>query len=220
LKVEFNNEEEQIEAIKEWLRNNGIPVLLGIVVVLAATFGWRAWKSHQLEVASQASTVYQQMLSGLQQSSSGSADVEAMKSVQAAADQLIKSWPDTAYADYAHLALAKQAVERAAYDQAADQLQQVVKNPATKALGYTASLRLARVYLQDNKLDEAKKIVMGFFPQAWQGESLELKGDILARQKDAKGARSAYEAAVSAYGSDRDAIIRLNMKLNQLQAVS
>ena len=217
--MEFDSEEEQIEAIKNWVKKNGVPVLLGIVVVLAATFGWRAWKGHQLKIDAQASAVYQQMMAGLQQSMGDATDVNAMKVAQDAADTLIKSWPNSAYADYAHLALAKQAVGRAAYDQAIDQLSQVVAKPANKALGYTASLRLARVYLQTGKLDEAKKIVTGFFPQAWQGEVLELKGDVLAKQKDIKGAQDAYGAAASAYG-DNAAAARLQMKLNQLQASS
>lgn len=218
--MDFNNEEEQIEAIKEWLRKNGVPVLLGIVVVVGGTFGWRGWQAHQYEQDAAASAVYQQMLTGLQQSSANASDVTAMKAVQDAADQLVKGWPKSSYADYAHLALAKQAVARADYDQAIDQLTQVADKPATKALGYTANLRLARVYVQTGKLDDAKKIVEGFFPEAWQGEALELKGDVLAQQQDMAGAKSAYEAARSAYGATSAAAQRLQMKLNQLEATS
>lgn len=218
--MDFNSEEEQVEAIKEWLRKNGLPVLLGIAVVLGGTFGWRGWQAHQYEQNAAASAVYQQMLAGLQQASANPADVDAMKATQAAADQLVKEWPQSSYADYAHLTLAKQAVMRADYDQASDQLQQVADKPATKALGYTANLRLARVLVQTGKLDDAKKIVTGFFPQAWQGEALELKGDVLAQQKDVAGAKSAYEAAVSAYGATNAAAQRLHMKLNQLGAAS
>lgn len=218
--MDFNNEDEQVEAIKEWLRKNGVPVLLGIVVVLAGTFGWRAWQAHQYKQDAAASAVYQQMLAGLQQTGANPADVNAMKAVQDAADQLVHDWPKSSYADYAHLALAQQAAQRADYDQAIDQLQQVAAKPATKALGYVANLRLARVYLQTGKLDDAAKIVDGFFPQAWQGEALELKGDLLSQRKDAKGAKAAYEAAVSAYGQATAAAERLQMKLNQLEATS
>lgn len=217
--MEYDSEEEQIAAIKRWLRVNGIPVVLAIVVVVAAFIGWRSWQGHKQSVAANASAVYQQMQAGLQQTVMPG-NVDAMKQVQAAADELITSWPSSAYADYAHLALAKQAVVRADYDQAAAQLQQVVDKPATKALGYTATLRLARVYYQADKLDAAKKLVVAAFPQAWQGPALELKGDILVAQKQADDAKKAYNAAVSAYGKSAVAVQRLQMKLNQLKATS
>lgn len=218
--MEYDNEEEQLEAIKEWLRKNGVPVLLGIVVVVAGTFGWRSWKAHQFEQNAQASAVYQQLAAGLERSAQAPADVESMKLVQASADQLIQSWPKTAYADYARLALARQAVVRRDYDQAIDQLARVAKQPATKALGYTASLRLARVYLETGKLDLAKTQLQTAFPEAWQGEALELKGDLLTREKDVKGATDAYQSAIGAWGDRGGAAERIQMKLNQLQAAS
>lgn len=218
--MDFDNEEEQLEAIKEWLRKNGVPVLLGIVVVVAGTLGWRAWKTHQYEQNAQASAVYQQLATGLERSAQAPGDTNAAQLVQTTADQLIQSWPKSAYADYARLALAKQAVLRRDYDQAIEQLIRVAQKPATEALGYTAKLRLARVYLETGKLDLAKAQVDGAYPEAWQGESLELKGDVLARQKDTKGAAAAYEAAVSAWAGRGGAAERIQMKMNQLQAAS
>ncbi len=216
----FESEEEQLEAIKRWLQKNGLPVVLGIVVVVAATFGWRAWQSHQFEQSAQASVVYQRMMAGLQQSAVNAKDVEAMKVVQTASDKLIKNWPDSAYADYAHLALAKQAVMRADYKQAIDQLQQTTAKPANDALKHVASLRLARLYIETGELDKALDLVTGSYPEAWQGQALELKGDILFQQKKPDEARQAYESAKSAYQGSANTSNRLDMKINRLKAAS
>lgn len=216
--MDFENEEQQIEAIKTWLKKNGLPIVLGIVVVVAGTIGWRGWQQQQYEKSAQASAVYEQMMAGLQQSMTQQDNGKAAQQVQAAASKLVESWPDSTYADYAHLALAKQAVVRGDYDQAAKELTSVADQPATEALGYTASLRLARVYLAADKPDAALKLAKGDYPQAWQGESLELKGDILQAQQQAKEAQAAYELALSAYGKDVAAARRLQMKLNQLKA--
>lgn len=216
--MEFDSEEEQIEAIKAWLKTNGLPIVLGIIVVVAATIGWRQWQAHQYKQSAQASVVYAQMQQGLKQAVAPG-NVKAMKAVQQAADILIREWPKSAYADFGHLALAKQAVKRGDYDQAIDQLKQVADKPATKAQGYTAQLRLARVYVQADKLDDALAVVNTGFPDAWKGQALELKGDILFQQKDTKGAQKAYNAALEAYGKS-NAAGRINMKLNRLKAPS
>ena len=38
-------DEEQIEAIKKWFEDNGISLVLAIVLGLGGTFGYRAWEN-------------------------------------------------------------------------------------------------------------------------------------------------------------------------------
>lgn len=217
--MSFDTEEEQLEAIKEWLKKNGLPIVLGIVVVLAGTFGWRGWQSHQYQQAAQASVVYQKMLEGLEQSANNPDNEAAAKEVQASADALIANWGKSAYADYARLALAKQAVARNDLDQAADLLQQVANKPATKDLKFVASLRLARVYLAAEQYDQADKTLSLSYPLPWQGEQLELKGDLAVQKDDKETARNAYQQALTLLPQS-DALVRVQMKLNQLKANS
>lgn len=215
--MSFDSEEEQLEAIKEWLKKNGLPIVLGIVVVLAGTFGWRGWQSHQYQQAAQAAVVYQQMVDGLQRSATNPDDEAAAKVVQANADRLIENWDKSAYADYARLALAKQAVTRNDLDQAADLLQQVAAAPATKDLRHVANLRLVRVYLAAQQLDQAETLLGLSYPEAWQGEQFELTGDLAVQKQDTAAARTAYQQALALLPQS-DAAVRVQMKLNQLKA--
>jgi predicted negative regulator of RcsB-dependent stress response len=58
----YNTEDEQVEAIKKWLKDNGKSAIFGIVLGFSAIFGWRAWQSHEVEQAETASEIYQSTL--------------------------------------------------------------------------------------------------------------------------------------------------------------
>ena len=58
----FRTEEEQLDAIKRWWRENGISTAVGVVLALGAVFGWRGWQDHQQNRAAEASAVFQQLL--------------------------------------------------------------------------------------------------------------------------------------------------------------
>lgn len=206
----IRSEEETIEGIKEWFAKNGLAMLIVIVVAVGGMIGWRSWQGHEQAQAAQASQVYETMMAALQ---SGNGEAKT----RAAANSLIKDYAGSSYADYAHLVLAKLAVQSSDLNSAAEQLKAVTDKPATDELANVARLRLARVYLEQGNLDAAEKQISRTFPKAWQGRALELKGDIAhARNKDA-AARDAYTTALDAMqsGTDRD---RVQMKLDDLKS--
>jgi len=43
--AELRTDEEQVEAIKQWWKNNGSSLLIGIGAALAIAFGWQAWQT-------------------------------------------------------------------------------------------------------------------------------------------------------------------------------
>ena len=47
--AELLTEEEQVEQLKKWWKENGLSIVGGVVVGLALVFGWRSWQHHQLE---------------------------------------------------------------------------------------------------------------------------------------------------------------------------
>lgn len=203
----MHSDEENIERIKQWFVENGLMLLVVIVLAVGGTAGWRFWHNHQQAVAADASQVYETMMTAL---SAGSND-----KASAAADSLIKDYSGSTYADYAHLLLAKLAVQSNDLKGAATQLKTVAEDPAVDELGYTARVRLARVYIAQGNLDAAEKLVAGTFPKAWQGSALELKGDIAQAQHKESAARDAYTTALDLMqgGADRD---RVQMKLDNL----
>ena len=47
----FDSEKEQLEQIKSWLKENGLSIVLGIVLGLGGVYGWRGWQAHKVDVA-------------------------------------------------------------------------------------------------------------------------------------------------------------------------
>ena len=63
--VDYDTEEEQLEAIKRWWRENGVGVILGVVVGLGALAGWKGWTWYQNEQAMAASAIYDEVTTAL-----------------------------------------------------------------------------------------------------------------------------------------------------------
>ncbi|WP_301099334.1 tetratricopeptide repeat protein, partial [Otariodibacter sp.] len=57
-----STEEQQFNDAKNWFKQNGTPILLVIILVSVATFGWNYWKNHQIEVSQTTSAQYQQVM--------------------------------------------------------------------------------------------------------------------------------------------------------------
>ncbi|MED5388710.1 MAG: tetratricopeptide repeat protein [Pseudomonadota bacterium] len=209
----IRDEEEQVERIKNWWQENGTAAIITVVLAVAALIGWREWQGHQGEQAGEASAQYQAMAEAL------SADPVDAALVNEKADALIEEYSSSAYADYARLAKASLAVRGADYDTAVSFLQPVADDGATDELTYTASLRLARVFLQQQAWDKADTQLGKDFPAAFNGMALELRGDLAKGRGEAEQARDLYAQALDALqdGGEKD---RVQMKLDDLKSAS
>ncbi len=49
---------EQGERVQQWLRQNGLSIVVGIVIGLVAIFGWQQWRKHQVNHQAAASQLY------------------------------------------------------------------------------------------------------------------------------------------------------------------
>lgn len=207
----IRDEEEQVERIKAWWQENGTAAVITVVLAVAALIGWRQWQGHQGEQAGQASAQYQVMVEAL------SANPMDAAAVNDKADLLIEEYSGSAYADYARLAKARLAVQAADYDKAAGFLQPVADDGATDELSYTASLRLARVFLQQQAWDKADSQLSKRFPSAFNGMALELRGDLAKARGEAEEARDLYTQALDVLqdGGEKD---RVQMKLDDLKS--
>ena len=213
----MRTEEEQAEIIREWWEKNGFATILAIVAAIALILGWRQWQAHQETAAAEASALYQNMMGAAQMM-----EMQGMgepDTVRNPARQLRDDHPRTAYADHAALMLARLAVGEGDHEQAAGYLEQVLERPATEALEHTARLRLARLYIEMERADEALALLEREPPSAWRGQVLEVRGDALRQTGDHDEARRAYESALDA-AEDGAARERVRMKLDDLQSLS
>jgi len=209
--TDMRTEEEQVEAIKNWWKENGKQTMVALVVVLGGWFGYQGYEGQQQASGEAASVVYQEVLT-LQNS-----EAEEDKGRRAVLlDQLKNEYGSTVYAQFAGLFKAKDAVDAGDLDAAAAELEAVKSNTSDDALRHLAAVRLARVYTAQEKLDEALSLLAADNSTAFSAEYYEAKGDALLAKGDQAGARDAYsEAVVEAQRIGANNPI-LNMKLDDL----
>ncbi len=209
--AEMRTEEEQIQAIKDWWKNNGSSLLIGIGAALAIVFGWQAWQNYQAEQRTEAGNEFAALLSA-HSSQDGETSEERTETVNFVAEKLRNDYPDSAYAVYGNLILAQQQLADGDADAAIKTLKWAQEKAGDhKALLLVIRNRLARAQLSAERYDEALTTISGATDtDAFGAIFLELKGDILFAKGDEDGARTAYLAAREQQ-SQRGGVLRLKL---------
>ncbi len=187
----YETEEQQVEAIKSFWKENGNAIILGAIIGFGGLFGWKYYQSYQKEQAEAASQSYNQALASIV-----AGQVENPEFVTKA-NELIKNHPETSYASLAALKLAQQYAEQNKYAEAAEQLRWVADkgNSTFKAL---AQIRLARVLLQLDQYVEAEAVAKAIEFDAHKATSLLLQGEALLGQEKQEEAIALYKQAKEA----------------------
>ncbi len=203
----MHSDEEQVEKLKSWLKENGMAIVLGIVIGVGGLSGYRYWIHVKETTAAEASNHFAALLTALK-----AGDAEA---VQARVEILADDYDGTEYAKLAQFALAKHRVEVGEFEQAAQALEQVIGSAGDSPLGYLARLRLAAVQIELDRLDAALGTLGGDFPAEYAARVEELRGDALSRQGKSAEAAEAYRKAQRADPGPADAEF-LRQKLTDL----
>jgi predicted negative regulator of RcsB-dependent stress response len=204
---EYLTDDEQVEAVKRAFTEYAPWILGGVVLGVGGWYGYQRYESHKNEVAFQAADQFSKMTAALQMN-------DADKSLQIA-DALIKSHPDSPYADQAQLTIARIDVETGKSADAVAPLTQVMTRSKDAELQQIARLRLARVLIDQGKPDEAIKTLAAGTPGSFAGRYHEVHGDALYAKKDVPGAIAEYTAALAASEGGADAAL-LQLKLADL----
>lgn len=205
---QYETDDEKVEAIKKWWKENGASVAIGIVIGLALVFGWRGWVAYRDSVASQASAVFDRLLVS---ANAGQADA-----VTKQAEQLRADFSSTPYAALGSLVAAKVLYEKGDTPAATAALERAMAAAPDPALARLAALRLARIQVSDGQLDAAAATLAAHDNGIdFAGDFAAVRGDIAAARGDTKTARAEYEKAIAA-GTSLPQAIRL--KLDNLPA--
>ncbi|EGR1476864.1 YfgM family protein [Vibrio parahaemolyticus] len=199
----YDTEEQQVEAIKDWWKENGKAVIIGAVVGLGGLFGWRYYQDTVIQASETASQSYTTAMNTLQEKG-----VDAQSDVQA----FIESNEVKEYSVLAALQLAKAQVEAKDFVAALEQLKWAQSNTKDAALSPLISYRIARIETEMGNFDAANTELGKVTDTAWAGRIAELRGDIALRQGDKDAAYAAYTEAQQA----ADASPTLQMKLDDL----
>lgn len=201
----YDTEEEQVEAIKKWWKENGYSIIGGIVIGLSVVFGWQAWNQQKEQSAANASLRYEQMLVAIQQGNSES----AMKQ----GEKIITEWPESSYAIFAALDMAMIKLDQGDADAAQTQYRWVIAHSDNQSLQQLTRLRLARILVEKGDLDGADTVLAQAGKDNFSGEFAVVRGDIARARQDYTAARAAYTDALSGEVGNRQLI---QMKLDNL----
>ncbi|MFO7603022.1 MAG: tetratricopeptide repeat protein [Gammaproteobacteria bacterium] len=184
----YLSDDEQAEAIKKWWKENGRAVVSGIVLGLAVVVGVRYWFQYTHTQAQNASIIYAQIEQALERSDA--------TTVLEQGQVLLNDYGRTTYAVMAAMSMAKVAIAAGKTDQAKDHLQWVVAH-ADDGLQHTARLRLARLLLEEEKLEQAAGLLTGVKSAGYSAAYEELRADLALAQGNAAQARELYRLALA-----------------------
>lgn len=201
----YSNENEQVDALRQFFANNGKFLAVGVIIGIAALGGWRFWSSHQEGTDKAASAEYQQLTSAMQ----------ADKPDSLAAVATFASENNNTYGALASLDLAKQYVETNQLDKAITLLQSGLKDTKDANLQAVINLRLARIQLQQSQADAALSTLNNVKGDGWTAIVADIRGDALLSKGDKQGARDAWSKGAESQASPALKQM-LQMKMNNL----
>jgi predicted negative regulator of RcsB-dependent stress response len=213
----YESDEEQIEALKRWWKENGGSLLTGTVIVLVVLFGSRQWQGAQLAKAEEASDLYENFIPLVADFQTNGLDDSGIASLEVFYNQLRNDHTDTIYTRYGAMLMASVYVAQENYDQASAELNWILDNPelgfmqkAEEELFLSARLRLARVMLAQGQAQQALDLIIAVEPLELVASYAEVQGDAYLQLGQIEQARSAYERAIAA-GQGNNNFIELKL---------
>jgi predicted negative regulator of RcsB-dependent stress response len=185
--VDLLSENEQWEALKRWIRTNGLSIVGMVAVALLAVFAWKWWQAHEDQQALGANGIYDRILTSF--------DANKTDEAIATIEVLRSEYPKSPYVAAADLAAARVFVGRNELDKAAQRLERVANEASDKEVRPIARLRLVRVLVAQGQYDKALTTLGTTDMGPHQAAYLEVHGDILLAKGDKAGALKQYEAA-------------------------
>ena len=180
-------EQEQLDTLKAWWKENGNRLLGVLLIAVVAMGGWRGWQYYQSKQSSEAATLYAGFLQQL-----GSNDT---KRVNDAAAAVMDKYAASGYAARAALLAAQVNEQGKETARARTQLHWVIDHAAEAGLKDVARLRLAAVLLDEKNYADAMKLLEAKHPASFDGLYADLRGDVLSAQGKTDEARNAYKLA-------------------------
>lgn len=186
----YDTEEEQVEALKRWWKENGQATITGVVIGVALILGWNFWQNYKRDQALQASALYEQLLTAVEQGKDESAEKIA--------ERIQEQYRGSAYSTYANLIKAKIKVQQNDLD-AAGQILGAATTSAGTELSHVARLRLIRILLAKGEYEQGLQLIAEVDPgemAGFAGAYDELKGDLYVALNRPGEARTAYQSAL------------------------
>lgn len=206
----YSSEEEQLDAIKHWWRENSTSVIAGLVLGVVLVLGYSVWKERRQHMAERAAGQYQQLVKAM--------EANQVESADRLSERLIQEYDATSYGAFARLAQAKIKTDAGDLAAARHVLEGLLASSVDDKVKHLARLRLVQVMLDSNEAQAALGLIeqvraKGGFG-AFERDYELLKGDSYSAYGRTDDARIAYQAAQRLGAADSF----LEMKMDELGA--
>jgi predicted negative regulator of RcsB-dependent stress response len=185
---EFLTDEQQADRAKQWLRENGVFIAAGVVLGLGGLFGWQQWQEHKLQLAGEASVVWEQLRSAI--------TADRLNEVNETLELLETEYTGTPYVDQARLALARMYMDKNSPEEALEQLNKLVGGGKDAQLRRVAELRIAQIYVYLSEYEAALQVLGERSSPVFAGFYHDIRGDIYFAQGKPELAAGEYKLAL------------------------
>ena len=201
-------DQDNIDGIKTWWDKFGTAITIVLTAVLVTIGGMQAWKYYQQQQAQQAADLYV-LLQQVQLSN------DAAK-INDAAHLLTEGFPSSGYAPRAALIAAQADVQAGNNKRARQNLQWIIDHAKETTMHDLARLRIAGILLDEEKYDEALRILNIQHGETFAGLYLDRRGDVQVASKKISEARLSYQAAIDKLSKSNNYYNIVQMKLDAL----
>ncbi|MGO2878855.1 MAG: YfgM family protein [Halomonas sp.] len=209
------SEEEQLDIVKRWWKENGTSLIAGAALAAAGVFGWNAWQNYQQGQSEAASVRYQQLVNV---ATANELDEQQTASARELISELTDDYGKTLYAELALLMDARLAVQQGDIDAAKVSLEQVADNSSRRYVQSLAWLRLARIEVANGNPDAALALLDEPISEALAAQQANVRGDAYAALGQTDQARSAWQNAQELAESLDQTLYGVPFKLDDLGA--
>ena len=201
----YQTEEQQVEAIKTFWQKNGNAVIAGLVIGFGSFIGFNMYKDKQLEQELAVSDAYQNLVESAE---------KAPETFIASGEKFIAENKESNYATLTALSLAKQSASHDDWAQTEKYLTTAIETSKNAGIKAIATVRLARVQIQLEKVDAALATLSKPLPKSFTASIEEIKGDAYLIQDKKDLARAAYQEAIASTAGQANHVLK--MKLDDL----
>jgi predicted negative regulator of RcsB-dependent stress response len=215
--AELKTEEEQIDAIKRWWKENGTSLVAGVVLAGAGIFGFNAWQDYQDGQAEAASLGYQQLVAlSASQDAAEKTDEQALSSARDTADQLIENHDGSLYAELALLIDARLAVQQDDLEGARKALEKALEDSPRRYVQSLARLRLARLDVAAGDAQAALERLDDSIVEPLAAQRHNVRGDAYFALDQTDEARAAWQQAQTLADEQDRPLYGVTLKLDDL----
>lgn len=204
----YTTEEQQVEAIRKWWRDNKWSIIGGVLLGVALIVGGRTWLDNRKSFAETGATLYQSMMQQIAESKFQEASQNG--------NLLLAEFANTPYAALGALGMARIKLEEGDATAAISHLRWVLDNSDQAPLVHEARLRTGKLLLDQGKAAEALALLEGVKSDGFESGYEQLKGDIQVALNNPVAAAEAYQKALTTLTAGSTAQRIVQMKLDDL----